>query len=114
MKSMFSLGFPSAAAPWAYQNSLGISLKEVEDWWKTNEPAIKQDITNAQAGGLGPGNAPKPGTVPMAPRMMAPPSSGTSDTTVLLVSVLLVGGAIGGYYFYKQSKLKKNGKAAKA
>jgi hypothetical protein len=108
MRSMFGLGLP-VAEPWAYQHTLGVSLKDVESWWKQSLPTLKKDLTNV-AGNL-PGQTPTqppPGLLMSAPQ----PSSGP-DTTTILVAVLLLGGAAGGYYYWQKSK-KKNGKAAKA
>lgn len=102
--TLFTLGFPTTNAPWSYQHSLGISTKEVVDWWKTAEKKVDTAIADANAAGLGPANAPVP-----PPRPVTPPDSGLSGTTIL-VSVLLVGGLLGGYYYYKKNM--KPGKKA--
>lgn len=104
-ETFFNLGFPTTSAPWSYQHSLGISVKDVESWWKNSYPAIKQDISAFQNSGLGPGNAPATNPMMMQQR---PVQSTSSDGTTLLVSLLVVGGAIGGYlYWKKQQKAKK-------
>jgi len=110
-QTLFTLGFPSTGSPWAYQHTLGVSIKDVETWWKSNLPALKTDLQNAQAGGLGPGNKPLPGQPGYVPPMPVPqPQDNTG--TVLLVSVLLVGGGLAGYYYYKQQKGMKGKKAS--
>jgi hypothetical protein len=102
--TLFSLGFPTTTAPWSYQHSLGISTREVVDWWKTAEKRVDTAIADVNAAGLGPTNAPPP--KPVTP----PPSEGLSGTTILL-TVLLVGGALGGFYYYKKN-MKPKGKKA--
>ena len=111
MKTMFALGLPSTSAPWGFHHSLGVSIKDVEGWWKDSLPTLKQDLENAATnlpGQQTPAPAPAPAQVPQTIR-----SSGGPDGTTILVAVLLLGGAAGGYYFWKKSK-EKGGKTAKA
>lgn len=105
MRTMFALGLPVSSAPWSYDHSLGVSLKDVEGWWKTSLPGLKKDLESLP----GQSTTPTPAPTPMAPPMMAPSSDSTGT---ILIAVLLLGGAAGGYYFWKKSQ-KKNGKAAK-
>jgi len=109
MKSMFGLGLP-VPEPWAYQHTLGVSLNDIEGWWKQSLPTLKQDLKNV-ATNLPNQQAATP--APMPPPTIAPPSSSGPDGTTILIAVVLLGGAAGGYYYWQKSK-KKNGKAAKA
>jgi len=110
MKTMFALGLPSTSAPWGFHHSLGVSIKDVEGWWKDSLPTLKQDLENA-ATNLPGQQTPAPAPPPQVPQTVR--SSGGPDGTTILVAVLLLGGAAGGYYFWKKSK-EKGGKAAKA
>jgi hypothetical protein len=82
---------------------MGISFNDIEGWWKTTYPTIKQELKPAAT-------QPLPGTVPIAPttttRLPAPvPSSGPS--TALVLGGLAVAG-LGAYFLFgKQLGLRK-------
>lgn len=85
---MFQAGFEKEIFSQRHPD-LGVSFNDIQTWWKSALPGLKQDVKPLTT-------QPLPGTTPVVPRVTQPaPSSGGS--TLLLVGGLAVVG-LGSYW----------------